>query len=92
MGALYGQVYPDRNACNASPGIQARATGVGPTPELTKGVWEVGDKTDRLSGKMKEKTGRAVGDQDLEADGRREQAKGNVKSAGKKIKDAAKKT
>jgi uncharacterized protein YjbJ (UPF0337 family) len=52
----------------------------------------VGDKTDRLTGKMKEKTGRAVGDQDLAADGRREQIKGNVKGAGKKLKDAAKKT
>ena len=52
----------------------------------------MGDKTDRLTGQMKEKTGRATGDRDLAIKGRREQIKGNLKAAGKKLKNAARKT
>jgi uncharacterized protein YjbJ (UPF0337 family) len=52
----------------------------------------MGDKKDRITGQVKEKTGRAVGDDDLVTKGRREQAKGNAKSGVKKLKDAAKKT
>jgi uncharacterized protein YjbJ (UPF0337 family) len=48
-------------------------------------------KTDRASGKVKETVGKAKGDSDLAAKGRREQIKGDVKQSGKKIKDAAKK-
>jgi uncharacterized protein YjbJ (UPF0337 family) len=52
----------------------------------------MGDKTDRITGQVKEKAGRAVGDDDLITKGKREQAKGNAKSGVKKLKDAAKKT
>lgn len=52
----------------------------------------MGDKTDRVTGKVKETTGRAVGDDDMITKGKREQAKGNAKSGVKKLKDAAKKT
>ena len=52
----------------------------------------MGNKTDRVTGQMKEKTGRATGDRSLETKGRREQVKGNVKAGAKKFKDAAKKT
>ena len=48
-------------------------------------------KTDRASGKVKETVGKAKGDSNLAAKGRREQIKGDVKQSGKKIKDAAKK-
>jgi uncharacterized protein YjbJ (UPF0337 family) len=51
----------------------------------------MGDKTDRASGQIKEKAGEATGNRELAETGRREQVKGDVKSAGKKLKDAAKK-
>jgi len=49
------------------------------------------DKTGRASGAIKETAGKATGDPDLAAKGRREQMKGDVKKSGKKLKDAAKK-
>ena len=51
----------------------------------------MGDKSDRASGSMKEAAGKATGNRDLAAEGRREQIKGDVKKSGKKLKDAAKK-
>jgi len=51
----------------------------------------MGDKTDRVTGKVKQATGKATGDKGLKAKGRREQVKGNAKAGGKKLKDAAKK-
>ncbi|MFL5927722.1 MAG: CsbD family protein [Gaiellaceae bacterium] len=51
----------------------------------------MGNKTDRAGGKVKESTGRLTGNRDLEAEGRRDQIKGDVKQSGKKLKDAAKK-
>ena len=41
-------------------------------------------------GKVKESVGKALGDDQLEADGNADQMKGNVKQAGEKIKDAFK--
>ena len=38
---------------------------------------------------MKEAAGKASGDQGLQAKGRREQMKGDLKKSGKKVKDAA---
>lgn len=49
------------------------------------------DKKDRVSGATKEAAGRATGNRNLAAKGRREQIKGDVKKSGKKLKDAAKK-
>ena len=49
------------------------------------------DKKDRFSGATKEAAGRATGNRNLAAKGRREQIKGDVKKSGKKLKDAAKK-
>jgi uncharacterized protein YjbJ (UPF0337 family) len=51
----------------------------------------MGNKTDRASGTAKEAAGKATGDRNLAAKGRRERIKGDVKSSGKKLKDAAKK-
>jgi uncharacterized protein YjbJ (UPF0337 family) len=51
----------------------------------------MGDKTDRVTGQMKEKTGQATGNRKLAESGRREQMKGDLKAGGKKLKDAAKK-
>ena len=41
-------------------------------------------------GKIKEATGRATDDQSLEAEGKGDQAKSDIKGAGEKIKDAFK--
>jgi len=51
----------------------------------------MGDKTDRVTGKAKQKSGEALGNESLTAAGRREQVKGNVKAGGGKLKNAAKK-
>jgi uncharacterized protein YjbJ (UPF0337 family) len=40
-------------------------------------------------GKVKEATGEAVGDPELETEGKADQASGNLKQAGEKLKDAA---
>jgi len=47
-------------------------------------------KADELKGKAKETTGRLTDDEELEDEGARDQAKGNLKQAGEKIKDAFK--
>ncbi|MFE9413463.1 CsbD family protein [Streptomyces sp. NPDC006704] len=41
-----------------------------------------------LTGRLKERTGRAVGNRRLKKKGRREQAGGDLKQAGEKAKDA----
>lgn len=46
--------------------------------------------TDKISGNAKEKTGEATGDDDLKAEGKGEQTKGNLKSAAENVKDAFK--
>ena len=51
----------------------------------------MGDKADRLKGQAKEKTGQATDDRKLAQEGRRDQAKGDLKGAGGKAKDALKK-
>lgn len=47
-------------------------------------------KVEQVKGKAKETVGHAVGNERLEAEGRAEQAKGDVQAAGEKAKDAAK--
>jgi uncharacterized protein YjbJ (UPF0337 family) len=42
-------------------------------------------------GKVKEATGREIGNEDLEDEGKLDQVKGNLKQAGEKVKDAFKK-
>ncbi|MEZ5092589.1 CsbD family protein [Nocardioides sp.] len=46
-------------------------------------------EAEELGGKAKETTGRVTGNEELEAEGRADQAEANVKSAGDKVKDAA---
>lgn len=45
------------------------------------------NKAEELKGKGKETVGRATDDEELEAEGRTDQAKSNLKQAGEKIKD-----
>ena len=52
----------------------------------------MGDKTDRATGKVKETAGKATGNRELAREGRNEQEKGNLKAAGKNLKDAVKKS
>ena len=46
------------------------------------------NKAQELKGQAKEAAGRASGDQRLEAEGRADQAKANLKQAAEKVKDA----
>ncbi len=45
------------------------------------------NKAEELAGKAKEKVWQATGDKDTEAEGRKDQAKSNLKQAGEKVKD-----
>jgi len=48
-------------------------------------------KATEVKGKIKEGVGDATDDQELQAEGQADQAKGNLKQAGDKVKDAFKK-
>ena len=48
------------------------------------------NKTQEVKGKVKETTGKAVGNERLEAEGAADQTVADVKQAGEKVKDAAK--
>jgi uncharacterized protein YjbJ (UPF0337 family) len=48
------------------------------------------NKAEELQGKGKEGLGRASGDRELEAEGKGDQASGNLKQAGEKVKDVFK--
>jgi len=48
------------------------------------------DKAEEVKGKVKKTTGRAVGNERLEAEGTGDEAKGNLKQAGEKVKDTVK--
>ncbi len=45
-------------------------------------------KAEELAGEVKEKLGAVTDDRDLEAEGKGESAKANLKQAGDKVKDA----
>jgi uncharacterized protein YjbJ (UPF0337 family) len=48
------------------------------------------NKGEQIKGKVKETTGKAVGNESLEAEGKADQVSGNLKQAGEKVKDAFK--
>jgi uncharacterized protein YjbJ (UPF0337 family) len=48
------------------------------------------NKVEETAGAAKEKVGQATGDQSMEAEGKGDRAKGNLKDAGEKVKDAFK--
>ena len=54
------------------------------------GIDKMKNKAEELSGKGKENLGEATGDRDLQAEGQADQAKGNLKQAGEKVKDVFK--
>jgi uncharacterized protein YjbJ (UPF0337 family) len=51
---------------------------------------KISNKVDELAGKGKEAAGRATDNPDLEAEGKGDQVKSNLKQAGEKVKDAFK--
>jgi uncharacterized protein YjbJ (UPF0337 family) len=52
---------------------------------------KLGNKAQELGGKAKEGLGEATDDEQLQAEGRSDQTKADVKQAGEKVKDAFKK-
>jgi uncharacterized protein YjbJ (UPF0337 family) len=48
------------------------------------------NKGEQVKGKIKEGTGKATGNEELEAEGKADQVSGNLKDAGEKVKDAFK--
>jgi uncharacterized protein YjbJ (UPF0337 family) len=52
------------------------------------GIDKAKNKLEELQGQGKEAVGRATDDPDLEAEGKVDQASGNLKQAGEKVKDA----
>jgi uncharacterized protein YjbJ (UPF0337 family) len=48
------------------------------------------NKGEETRGRVKENVGNAIGDEDLERQGRKDQGKANMKQAGEKVKDAVK--
>lgn len=51
---------------------------------------KVDNKAEEVGGKVKEGVGRATDDEQLEAEGKADQASANIKQAGEKIKDVFK--
>jgi uncharacterized protein YjbJ (UPF0337 family) len=51
------------------------------------GMDKLNNKVEELGGKGKEHLGRISGDEQLEAEGHKDQATGNLKQAGEKLKD-----
>lgn len=49
---------------------------------------KVDNKAEELGGKAKEVVGKATGDRNLEAQGKADQTKSNLKQAAEKVKDA----
>ena len=54
------------------------------------GTDKLSNKVEELQGKGKEGVGSATGNRDLEAEGKTDQASGNLKQAGEKVKDVFK--
>jgi uncharacterized protein YjbJ (UPF0337 family) len=55
------------------------------------GIDKAKNKAEELSGKGKKSVGEATDNRDLQAEGKADQVKGNLKQAGEKVKDAFKK-
>ena len=49
---------------------------------------KIDNKAQELKGKVKEAVGKTVGNESLEAEGKKDQTVGNLKNAGENVKDA----
>ncbi|SDN87465.1 CsbD-like [Klenkia soli] len=54
------------------------------------GIDKIKNKAEELVGDAKEAIGKATGNEELQAEGQRDQAAGNTKQAGEKVKDVFK--
>jgi uncharacterized protein YjbJ (UPF0337 family) len=54
------------------------------------GMDKLKNKAQELEGQAKEHVGGALGDKDMQAEGEKDQAAGNLKQAGEKVKDVFK--
>jgi uncharacterized protein YjbJ (UPF0337 family) len=52
-------------------------------------VKDMGGESDKLAGRVKEAAGDLTGDNDLKAEGKKQQVAGDVKNAGQNVKDKA---
>jgi uncharacterized protein YjbJ (UPF0337 family) len=52
---------------------------------------KIDNKAQELKGKVKEAVGKSVGNERLEAEGKKDQTVGNLKNAGENVKDAFRK-
>jgi len=57
---------------------------------IVSAVDKMKNKAQEMTGQGKEHVGKATGDESLEAEGNKDQASGNVKQAGEKVKDVFK--
>ncbi|MCU1618385.1 MAG: putative CsbD stress protein [Modestobacter sp.] len=72
-------------AC-AAPGIPS-CDANGRRSDDVSGIDKMKDKAQELAGEGKEAAGKATDDRDLQAEGHKDQAAGNAKQAGEKVKD-----
>ncbi len=82
-----GAVQVRRPGPQASKGMAFRAAGTNPG---MSGMDKMKNKAEELSGQGKEAAGKATDDPDLQAEGQADQASGNLKQAGEKVRDVFK--
>ncbi|MCW2576871.1 MAG: putative CsbD stress protein [Modestobacter sp.] len=76
-----------------SPGVRLRRPGYclvrrqRTKEDDVSGIDKMKDKAQELAGEGKEAAGKATDDRDLQAEGHKDQAAGNAKQAGEKVKD-----
>jgi uncharacterized protein YjbJ (UPF0337 family) len=76
-----------RIATTGSDVVHMRTLPMGSTVDMSSED-KISNKMDEMAGKGKEAAGRATDNPDLQAEGKREEAQGNLKQAGEKVKDA----
>jgi uncharacterized protein YjbJ (UPF0337 family) len=69
---------------------QAGATSGSTKGEVMGNEDKIRNKGEEIGGVAKENVGKATGDRDLQAEGKGDQTKANLKQAGEKVKDAFK--
>jgi len=74
---------------SSSPVLRHRPVTGSRTPGVTTGEQDKAKNTgENVTGKIKETTGKATGNESLEAEGKVDQVKADTKQAGEKVKDA----
>ena len=79
----YGRVIEGSGGAHTKIGCREKETIVSTSDKAS-------NKAQEVKGKVKENTGKAVGNERLEAEGAADQTKADVKQAGEKVKDAGK--